>query len=185
MDESVSFAIEIENRYKGIRSPHKFNGGVSGCIRECAEARGKDFGFIAVEGGWNVYVGGNGGANPKHAILLAEKVDKATAIQLVDRFIMFYIKTALPLQRTAPWLEKLEGGITYLQNVIINDSLGIVAELDAEMQALVDSYNCEWKEAVETPEIRERYTHFVNSEEADDNIEFVSLREQKMPKEWA
>ena len=185
MDESVSFAVEIENRYKGIRSPHKFKGGVSGCIRECAEARGKDFGFIAVEGGWNVYVGGNGGANPKHAILLAEKVDKQTAIQLVDRFIMFYIKTALPLQRTAPWLEKLEGGITYLQNVIINDSLGIVAELDAEMQALVDSYKCEWKEAVETPEIRERYTHFVNSEEADDNIEFVSLREQKMPKEWA
>ncbi len=185
MDESVSFAVEIENRYKGIRSPHKFKGGVSGCIRECAEARGKDFGFIAVEGGWNVYVGGNGGANPKHALLLAEKVDKATAIQLVDRFIMFYIKTALPLQRTAPWLEKLEGGITYLQNVIINDSLGIVAELDAEMQALVDSYKCEWKEAVETPEIRERYTHFINSDETDNNIEFVSLREQKMPKEWA
>lgn len=185
MDESVSFAVEIENRYKGIRSPHKFKGGVSGCIRECAEARGKDFGFIAVEGGWNVYVGGNGGANPKHAVLLAEKVDKPTAIQLVDRFIMFYIKTALPLQRTAPWLEKLEGGITYLQNVIINDSLGIVVELDAEMQALVDSYKCEWKEAVETPEIRERYTHFINSEEADDNIEFVALREQKMPKEWA
>lgn len=185
MDESVSFAVEIENRYKGIRSPHKFKGGVSGCIRECAEARGKDFGFIAVEGGWNVYVGGNGGANPKHALLLAEKVDKATAIQLVDRFIMFYIKTALPLQRTAPWLEKLEGGITYLQNVIINDSLGIVAELDTEMQALVDSYKCEWKEAVETPEIRERYTHFVNSEETDNTIEFVSLREQKMPKEWA
>ncbi len=185
MDESVSFAIEIENRYKGIRSPHKFKGGVSGCIRECAEARGKDFGFIAVEGGWNVYVGGNGGANPKHAILLAEKVDKETAITYVDRFIMFYIKTALPLQRTAAWLDKLEGGITYLQNVVINDSLGIVAELDQEMQALVDSYKCEWKEAVETPEIRERYTHFVNSEATDDNIEFVSLRTQKMPKEWA
>ncbi|WP_405411763.1 nitrite reductase large subunit NirB [Maribacter sp. Asnod1-A12] len=185
MDESVSFAVEIENRYKGIRSPHKFKGGVSGCIRECAEARGKDFGFIAVEGGWNVYVGGNGGATPKHAILLAEKVDKATAIKYVDRFIMFYIKTAQPLQRTAPWLEKLEGGITYLQNVVINDSLGIAKQLDDEMQAMVDTYKCEWKEAVETPEIRARYTHFVNSEETDDNIEFVSLRDQKMPKEWA
>ncbi|NER16301.1 nitrite reductase large subunit NirB [Spongiivirga citrea] len=185
MDESVSFAVEIEHRYKGIRSPHKFKGGVSGCIRECAEARGKDFGFIAVEGGWNVYVGGNGGANPKHAELLAEKVDKETAIKYVDRFIMFYIKTAQPLQRTAPWLDKLEGGITYLQNIVINDSLGIADELDREMQALVDSYKCEWKEAVETPEIRERYTHFVNSEETDNNIEFVSLRDQKMPKQWA
>ncbi|MBT2160236.1 nitrite reductase large subunit NirB [Zobellia barbeyronii] len=185
MDESVSFAIEIENRYKGIRSPHKFKGGVSGCIRECAEARSKDFGFIAVEGGWNVYVGGNGGATPRHAELLAEKVDKETAIKYVDRFMMFYIKTAPPLTRTSAWLEKLEGGITYLKNVVINDSLGIVEELDAGMQNFVNTYKCEWKEAVETPEIRERYTHFINSEETDDNIEFVSLREQKMPKEWA
>ncbi|MFX0556131.1 nitrite reductase large subunit NirB [Maribacter sp. CXY002] len=185
MDESVSFAIEIENRYKGIRSPHKLKGGVSGCIRECAEARSKDFGFIAVEGGWNVYVAGNGGANPKHAELLAEKVDKETAVKYVDRFIMFYIKTAPPLTRTAAWLEKLEGGITYLQNVVKNDSLGISEELDKEMQTLVDSYKCEWTEAIENPEIRARYTHFVNSEETDNNIEFVSLREQKMPKEWA
>jgi nitrite reductase (NADH) large subunit len=185
MDESVSFAIEIEHRYKGIRSPHKLKGGVSGCIRECAEARGKDFGFIAVEGGWNVYVGGNGGAKPKHAELLAEKVDKETAIKYVDRFIIFYIKTAQPLQRTAAWLDKLQGGITYLQNVVIHDSLGIAAELDAEMQAYVDTYKCEWKEAVETPEIRSRYTHFVNSDEEDNTIDFVSLRDQKMPKEWA
>ena len=185
MDESVSFAIEIEHRYKGIRSPHKFKGGVSGCIRECAEARCKDFGFIAVEGGWNVYVAGNGGANPRHAELLVEKVDKKTAIQYVDRFLMYYIKTAPPLTRTAAWLEKLEGGITYLQNVVINDSLGIAKDLDGEMQALVDSYKCEWKEAVENPEIRAHYTHFLNSDSTDENIEFVSLREQKMPKEWA
>ncbi len=184
MDESVSFAIEIEDRYKGIRSPHKLKGGVSGCIRECAEARGKDFGFIAVEGGWNVYICGNGGANPKHAVLLVEKVDKETAMTYVDRFLMFYIQTAPPLTRTAAWLDKLEGGITYVQDVVINDSLGIADELDRGMQALVDSYQCEWKEAVENPEIRARYTHFVNSEEEDETIEFVSLREQKMPIPW-
>lgn len=185
MDESVSFAIEIENRYKGIRSPHKMKGGVSGCIRECAEARCKDFGFIAVEGGWNVYVCGNGGANPKHAELLAEKVDKKTAIQYVDRFLMYYIKTAAPLTRTSTWLEKLEGGITYLKNVVINDSLGIANELEEEMKFYRDTYLCEWKQAVETPEIRNRYTHFINSDEQDSNIEFVALREQKMPKAWS
>lgn len=184
MDESVSFAIEIENRYKGIRSPHKMKGGVSGCIRECAEARCKDFGFIAVEGGWNVYVSGNGGANPKHAELLAEKVNKETAVKYVDRFLMYYIKTAPPLTRTAAWLEKLEGGITYLKNVVINDSLGIAEELDREMQRYADTYKCEWKEAVETPEIRSRYSHYVNSDEIDSNIEFVPMREQKMPKAW-
>jgi nitrite reductase (NADH) large subunit len=185
MDESVTFAIDIENRYKGIRSPHKIKGGVSGCIRECAEARNKDFGFIAVEGGWNVYICGNGGANPQHAQLLAEKVDKVTATKYVDRFLMYYIQTAPPLTRTAAWLDKLEGGIDYVKEVVINDCLGIADELDKEMQHLVDTYKCEWKEAVENPEIRSRYTHYVNAEEADDTIEFVSLREQKMPKAWA
>ena len=184
MDESVTFAIDIENRYKGIRSPHKIKGGVSGCIRECAEARNKDFGFIAVEGGWNVYICGNGGANPQHAQLLAEKVDKITATKYVDRFLMYYIQTAPPLTRTAAWLDKLEGGIDYVKDVVINDSLGIADQLDSEMQYLVDTYKCEWKEAVENPEIRARYTHFVNAEDTDDNIEFVSLREQKMPKAW-
>lgn len=184
MDESVSFAIEIENRYKGIRSPHKFKGGVSGCIRECAEARGKDFGFIAVEGGWNIYICGNGGATPKHAVLLAEKVDKKTAIKYVDRFLMYYIQTAQPLMRTAAWLEKLEGGIDYVKDVVINDCLGIVDQLDKDMQHLVETYKCEWKEAIETPEIRAKYTHFVNSTEEDENIEFVALRDQKMPAPW-
>jgi nitrite reductase (NADH) large subunit len=184
MDESVSFAIDIENRYKGIRSPHKFKGGVSGCIRECAEARGKDFGFIAVEGGWNVYVCGNGGANPKHAPLLAEKLDKETAIKYVDRFLMFYIRTAPPLTRTAAWLDKLDGGLDYLKDVVINDCLGIAEQLEKEMQDLVDSYKCEWKEAVENPEIRARYTHFLNSTDVDENIRFIPLREQKMPVPW-
>ena len=184
MDESVSFAIEMENRYKGIRSPHKFKGGVSGCIRECAEARCKDFGMIAVEGGWNLYIAGNGGANPKHAELLAEKIDNETVIKYVDRFLMYYIRTAPPLTRTATWLDKLEGGITYLKQVIINDSLGICADLDKEMAGLINSYKCEWKEAIENIEIQNRYSHFVNSEEIDANLNFVPLREEKMPQLW-
>ena len=184
MDESVSFAIEVENRYKGIRSPHKFKGGVSGCIRECAEARCKDFGMIAVEGGWNLYVAGNGGANPKHAELLAEKIDNETVVKYVDRFLMFYIKTALPLQRTAAWLDKLEGGIEYLKDVVVNDSLGICEDLDNEMAKLIDTYKCEWKEAIENIEIQNRYSHFVNSDEIDANLNFVPLRDQKMPELW-
>lgn len=184
MDESVSFAIELENRYKGIRSPHKLKGGVSGCIRECAEARCKDFGVIATENGWNLYVAGNGGANPKHAQLLAESIDNATCIKYVDRFLMFYIKTAPPLTRTAPWLEKLEGGIDYLKQVIVEDSLGIAQALEDEMAILIQNYQCEWQEAVNNPEIRKRFKHFINSDEEDHNMRFVKLRDQKMPKPW-
>ncbi|MEM9985391.1 MAG: nitrite reductase large subunit NirB, partial [Bacteroidota bacterium] len=184
MDESVSFAVELENRYKGLRSPHKLKGGVSGCIRECAEARCKDFGVIATETGWNLYVAGNGGAKPKHALLLAEGIDKETCIKYIDRFLMFYFKTAAPLARTAAWLEKLEGGLTYLKQVVVEDRLGIAEELEAEMALLIDTYQCEWKEVVNNPQIRALFRHFFNSDETDDNIEFIPLRDQKMPSRW-
>jgi len=184
MDDSTTLAIELENRYRGIRSPHKLKGGVSACIRECAEARGKDFGVIAVEGGWNLYICGNGGANPKHAVLLAEQIDKETVFKYMDRFLMYYIRTAGPLVRTSTWLEKLDGGLDYLKEVIIHDRIGICATLEAEMEALVGTFECEWKQVLEKPRLMKRFSHFVNSDEKDDNIEYVELRDQKMPKPW-
>ena len=179
LHDSVSFAIEIEERYKGVRSPHKLKGGVSGCVRECAEAQAKDFGIIATEKGWNLYVCGNGGSKPQHAQLLATDIDSATCIKYLDRFLMFYIKTADPLTRTATWLNKMDGGIAYLKNVVINNSLGINEQLEEEMQALVDTYHCEWKEVVESEELRKRFVHFVNApEEKDPAIKFEPMREQ-------
>ncbi|WP_217604813.1 nitrite reductase large subunit NirB [Chitinophaga sp. GbtcB8] len=184
--DSVSFAIQIEQRYRGLRAPHKLKSAVSGCIRECAEAQSKDFGIIATEKGWNLYVCGNGGSKPQHALLLAGDVDSATCIRYIDRFLMFYIKTADPLTRTATWLNKLDGGIEYLRNVVVNDSLGIVAQLEAEMQVLVDNYRCEWKEVVDSPELRKRFSHFVNApEEKDPTVQFENLREQKKAANWA
>lgn len=184
MHDSVSFAIRIEERYKGLRSPHKLKGGVSGCIRECAEARGKDFGVIAVEGGWNLYVCGNGGANPKHAILLASQLDDDTCFKYLDRFLIYYIRTAGPLIRTSTWLEKLEGGIEYLKKVVVEDCLGMAEEFENEMDGLVEKYACEWKEAIEDPQTMKRFKPFVNTEESDDQLVFVPLREQKMPRPW-
>lgn len=184
MDESVSFGIELENRYRGIRAPHKIKGGVSGCIRECAEARGKDFGLIAVDGGWNLYLGGNGGATPRHAELFAEQIDNDTVIKYIDRYLMFYMRTAKPLQRTAAWQERLEGGLDYLKEVIIDDKLGIAEDLDNEMQSLVNKFECEWTQAINDPETMKRFNHFVNSDDDDDNLVFVPLRDQKMPEQW-
>lgn len=185
LHDSVSFAIEIEDRYKGIRAPHKLKGGVSGCIRECAEAQGKDFGIIATEKGWNLYVCGNGGSKPQHAQLLASDIDKETCVRYLDRFLMFYIKTADPLARTATWLNKMEGGMTYLRNVIVNDGLGIGNQLEEEMQGLVNTYKCEWKEAVNDAEFRKRFNHFVNAPEAKDpTVKFEQMRDQIKAKEW-
>ncbi|PWJ42875.1 nitrite reductase large subunit NirB [Sediminitomix flava] len=184
LHDSVTFAIDVENRYKGLRAPHKLKGGVSGCIRECAEARGKDFGIIATEKGWNLYVGGNGGSKPQHAELLAADISSEDCIKYLDRFLMFYIKTAEPLNRTATWMNKLEGGLDYVIDVVVNDSLGIGEELERDMQQLIDVYKCEWTEVVNNPELRKKFRHFANSDEKDPNIKFEPMREQKKPVKW-
>ncbi|XYJ09666.1 nitrite reductase large subunit NirB [Telluria sp. B2] len=179
--DSAGFAIALENRYKGLRTPHKVKFGVSGCTRECAEAQGKDVGLIATEKGWNLYVCGNGGMKPRHAELLASGLDEAAVVKLVDRFLMFYVRTADRLQRTSTWRENLEGGLDYLKQVVVEDSLGIGAELEADMQRVVDTYACEWKNAVEDPAVRRRFRHFVNSDARDANVVFMPERGQIRP----
>jgi nitrite reductase (NADH) large subunit len=179
--DSVGFAIALENRYKGLRTPHKIKFGVSGCTRECAEAQGKDVGLIATEKGWNLYVCGNGGMKPRHAELIASDLDEATVIRYIDRFLMFYVRTADRLQRTSVWRDNLEGGLDYLRDVVIGDKLGLAAELEADMQHVVDTYACEWKNAVEDPATRARFRQFVNSELADENVVFMPERGQIRP----
>ncbi|MDR5762228.1 nitrite reductase large subunit NirB [Caballeronia sp. LZ035] len=179
--DSVGLAIELENRYKGLRTPHKIKFGVSGCTRECAEAQGKDVGVIATEKGWNLYVCGNGGMKPRHAELLASDLDHATLVRYIDRFLMFYVRTADRLQRTSVWRDNLEGGLDYLIDVVVNDKLDIAAELEAEMQLVVDTYEDEWKKAVTDPQTRKRFRHFVNSDAADVNVSFVEERGQIRP----
>ena len=181
VDDSVGLAIELENRYKGLRSPHKIKFGVSGCTRECAEAQGKDVGVIATEKGWNLYVCGNGGMKPRHAELLASDLSRQELVRLIDRFLMFYIRTADRLQRTSTWRDNLEGGLDYLKAVVIDDSLGLAAELEAEMSHVVGTYACEWKKAVDDPAVLRRLRTFVNSDAGDDNVVFVNERGQIRP----
>ena len=179
--DSVALAIRLEERYRGIRAPHKLKSAVSGCTRECAEAQSKDFGVIATEHGWNLYVCGNGGMKPRHTDLLAENLDEETLVKYIDRFLMYYIKTADKLMRTSTWMDQLEGGIEHLKNVVIDDSLGICQELEAQMAHLVETYECEWKNAINDPEKLKRFKHFVNSDDIDETIEFVDERGQIRP----
>jgi len=181
VQDSVTMAIDLENRYKGLRAPHKIKFAVSGCTRECAEAQGKDIGVIATENGWNLYVCGNGGMKPRHADLFATDLDDETLVKYIDRVLMFYTKTADRLQRTSVWMENLEGGLEYLQQVVIEDSLGIGDELEAQMQLITDTYQCEWKTTIESPEALKRFRQFVNSDATDSNIQFVTERDQIRP----
>ncbi|KAL7622360.1 Nitrite reductase [NAD(P)H] [Parahypoxylon ruwenzoriense] len=182
--DSVGMAVRIEERYKSIRSPHKIKGGVSGCVRECAEAQNKDFGLIATEKGFNIFVAGNGGAKPKHADLLAKDVPPLEVIPILDRYLMFYIRTADKLQRTARWIENLPGGLKYLKEVILEDKLGICASLEAQMQELVDSFFDEWAEAIKSPAIAAKFKQFANTNDTVEAMEVEKDREQTRPVYW-
>ncbi|WP_101254225.1 nitrite reductase large subunit NirB [Streptomyces barkulensis] len=182
VQDSVRMAIDLELRYRGLRAPHKLKGAVSGCQRECAEARSKDFGVIATANGWNLYVGGNGGATPRHADLLAKDLSDAELVRLIDRFLMFYIRTADRLERTAAWLERIEGGLDHVRDVVVHDSLGLCAELEALMAGHVANYRDEWAATLEDPERLRRFVSFVNAPDAPDpSVRFVAEREQVRP----
>jgi nitrite reductase (NADH) large subunit len=184
VQDSVTMAINLENRYKGLRSPHKLKGAASGCARECAEAQGKDFGVIATEKGYNLYVCGNGGMKPQHGQLLAADLDETTVVKYLDRFLMFYVRTADRLERTATWFNKLEGGIEYLRQVVIDDVLGICTELERDMQRVVETYQCEWKTTIEDPERLKLFRPFINSDASDPSIVHVPLRKQHRAAVW-
>ncbi len=182
VQDSTGMAIALEQRYRGIRSPHKFKLAVSGCTRECAEAQSKDIGIIATEQGWNLYVCGNGGMRPRHAELLAANINSQQLVQYIDRFLMFYIRTADRLQRTSVWRENLEGGLDYLKAVVLDDSLGIAEELENQMQSLVDNYVCEWKRTLEDKQALKRFRTFINdAQHIDEDIIHFQERDQRRP----
>ncbi|HEV8295895.1 MAG TPA: nitrite reductase large subunit NirB [Acidimicrobiales bacterium] len=181
VQDAVGLAVELELRYRGLRSPHKIKMAVSGCARECAEAQGKDVGVIATERGWNLYVCGNGGMRPQHATLLATDLDRETLIRYIDRFVAFYVRTADRLERTATWFNKLEGGVDYLYSVIVDDVLGVCDELDAQMAHHVETYECEWAATLADPDRLARFVTFVNSVEPDPQLAYVRTRGQRVP----
>ncbi|RKN44394.1 nitrite reductase large subunit NirB [Micromonospora endolithica] len=182
VQDSVGLAVALELRYRGLRAPHKLKSAVSGCARECAEARSKDFGIIATETGWNLYVGGNGGFRPRHADLFATDLSTEALISLVDRFLMYYVRTADRLQRTAAWIETMDGGLDHLRAVIVDDSLGLCAELDAAMNRHVTSYSDEWRDVLEDRDRLRRFTSFVNAPDVPDpSITFTEERGQPVP----
>ena len=179
--DSTGLGVMLENRYKGIRTPHKMKFGVSGCTRECAEAQSKDVGIIATEKGWNLYVCGNGGMKPRHADLLAADLDRDTLVRYLDRFMMFYIRTADKLQRTSLWLESLEGGIDYLKQVIIDDRLALNDRLEADITLLREKFECEWQRTIDDPAQQARFAHFINTAQRDPLVQNVTEREQHRP----
>jgi nitrite reductase (NAD(P)H) len=142
------------------------------------------FGLIATENGFNIFVGGNGGASPKHSELLAKDVPPDDVVQILDRYLMFYIRTADKLQRTARWLEKLPGGINYLREVILDDKLGICASLEEQMEELVGTFYDEWVEAIKDSQRKKHFQQFANTKDTLETMEKEEDRGQSRPVYW-
>ncbi len=181
VQDAVQLAIDLELRYRGLRAPHKIKLAVSGCARECAEAQSKDVGIIATERGWNLYVGGNGGARPAHAQLLAEDLDTETLVRSIDRYLMWYVRTADRLERTATWQRKLPGGLDQVRRVVMDDALGIAADLEADMARHVEAYECEWAATLDDPDRLARFRSLVNEPAGAPLPTRVEIRGQRVP----
>ncbi|HEY1116564.1 MAG TPA: hypothetical protein VGE43_02595, partial [Acidimicrobiales bacterium] len=186
VQDSVTMAIRLEERYRGLRAPHKLKLAVSGCTRECAEAQSKDVGVIATERGWNLYVAGNGGKTPRHATLLATDLDDEALVRAIDRFLAYYVRTADRLQRTSTWFEALQAStgdaLAHVRAVVFDDVLGVCDELDAEIARHVEAYECEWAATLADPARLARFHSFVNAPDAaDPEIVMVSERGQPRP----
>jgi len=178
--DAVSMAVKLENRYRGFRAPHKLKMGVSGCMRECAEAQGKDIGLVATVKGYNLYICGNHGTSPKHAVLFKNDLSEEECFMYIDRILMYYTFTAAPLTRTSKWLENMEGGMEHLNDVVVNDSLGLCEEFNRRWDEHVLRYECEWKKVVDTPELRKKFRQFVNvPDKKHGDLEWETVRKQK------
>ncbi len=146
LGDSISLAQEIERRFQGVESPHKVKMAVTGCPRNCAEAYVKDVGIVAIEGGcWEIYIGGAAGSTIRKGDLLCTVDRPEAVIQYTSRFLEYYRQHAKYLERTYGFVERI--GIDLLKGILIEDSLGICANLEEKMQEAVDAYKDPWKEA--------------------------------------
>jgi len=143
--DSTSLGIRLESRFQGLESPAKMKLAVTGCPRNCAEAYVKDVGVVAIDGGrWEIYIGGAAGAHIRKGDLLATVDDPDLVVTLTGRFMQYYRENAKWLERTYAFVPRV--GVDLLREVVVQDSLGIAADLDARMQAAIDNYQDPWLE---------------------------------------
>lgn len=117
--DSTTMGVTMEKQMWGAWSPHKVKMSVSGCPRNCAEATIKDLGVVAIESGWELYVGGNGGMKVRVADLLAKVSSPDEVMEYATAFFQLYREQAHYLERTSYWTERV--GLDYIRNKIVED----------------------------------------------------------------
>jgi nitrite reductase (NADH) large subunit len=129
LGDAISVGIELERLIEGLYTPHKVKSAVSGCPRNCAESYVKDIGLVAVDGGWEVYVGGAAGGTVRKGDLLDRVDDSESAILLALAFLQHYREQAEYLERTYAYIERV--GIEAVRDAVLEN---------AEQARLVERY---------------------------------------------
>ncbi len=141
---SMSMGVKLEQITWGSWMPHKFKMAVSGCPRNCAEATIKDFGVVAVESGWELHVGGNGGVKVRATDLLCKVATEEEVIDHCLAFIQLYREEAHYLERTAPWIERV--GLSYVKQQIVENEERRKQLRDAFLESQKYMQKDPWKE---------------------------------------
>ena len=147
LGDSTGLGISIEKRFQGIEAPHKIKAATAGCPRNCSEATTKDLGTVAIDGGrWEVYVGGAAGSRVRKGDVLCVVDSHDEVVTYMGRFTQYYREHARYQERTPGFVERI--GIQTLRQVLVEDSQGICARLDAEIERTVEAYVDPWEEAL-------------------------------------
>lgn len=143
LKDSLELGRVLGERYRGIRSPAKVKMGVSGCPRNCSESTIKDFGVVAVECGWAIFIGGNGGAQVYVAPKIAQVKTDDEVVRIADRFYEYYCRNARYGERSAHFIERV--GLRTVTDAILNAPEADLCELESRLAQLRANYRDPWE----------------------------------------
>lgn len=151
--DSMSLGIELEKKFERLDTPHKVKMGVSACPRNCAESGIKDLGFVGIDGGWEIYIGGNGGTDLRAGDLAWTVETEAEVMEYAGAFMQYYRETANYLERTSTWLERV--GLEHIKTHLADRE--VMNQLNNRLDKTLNRYNEPWKQAIENKKVNEKY----------------------------
>ncbi|MEG7357717.1 NADPH-nitrite reductase [Bacillus inaquosorum] len=139
--DSMALGIALEKKFEGLNTPHKVKMAVSACPRNCAESGIKDLGVVGIDGGWELYVGGNGGTHLRAGDLLMKVKTNEEVLEYAGAYLQYYRETANYLERTSAWLERV--GLSHVQSVLNDPEKR--QELNDRMNETLSVHKDPWK----------------------------------------
>ncbi|SDW76577.1 nitrite reductase large subunit NirB [Paenibacillus sp. CF384] len=156
--DAMGMGIKMEKKFERLATPAKFKMAVSGCPRNCAEATIKDFGVVAIDGGWELHISGNGGTKLRGSDLLTKVKTEDEVMEWCGAFIQYYRETGKYNERTSEWLERI--GLDTVKNALQKeeDRLALISRVEHSLSLTKDP----WKEIIEQDELKRTFSPMSN-----------------------